>query len=278
MTSDECPFQECDGKGYILYTDHEFRKIQEIAEDGQVVERFRKKDIAKVCRCREVVAVEKLIDSSAVPAEFKNATINSFKLNIYQTNESRQKAHVAKRAAINFVNEFETIQELGGKGLYLYSSIKGSGKTRMAASVMNALLRKYGKSHELTACYTPTADLLNAIRKNFGSESKVNAEDVIDAVKKADILVLDDIGVEKVTEWVEETFSRILDYRLQNKLMTIFTSNIRIDDLDNRYSEGRVKSRIEKMAFPVEFPNESIRSELAKEENDRMQELLLGGA
>ncbi|WP_217609250.1 hypothetical protein, partial [Bacillus sp. GbtcB10] len=75
----------------------------------------------------------------------------------------------------------------------------------------------------LKIIYSSTADLIGEILRTFDIVSKVKITDIMDAVKTADLVVLVDIGVENVTKFVEETFTRILDYRLQYKKPTIIT-------------------------------------------------------
>ncbi len=256
--SDECPYRQCDGTGLIWIRDHE-----------------KNREFMEKCKCREIKALERKLSAAQMPDEFKNITIKSFDINIYEQEESRLRAAQAKRIAGNFVKKFDLMKEQG-KGLYLYSSIKGSGKTRLAAGILNALLKTQDSNEQpLSIYYSPTADLIGEIKKTFSEESNIKSSDIIDSVKKVDVLILDDIGVEKVTDWVEETFTRILDFRLQHQKITIFTSNLSIDELDDKYPQGRISSRIEKMTYPVHMPEEKIRSKLAKQENENLLGLLL---
>ena len=78
------------------------------------------------------------------------------------------------------------------------------------------------------------------------------------------MLVIDDIGVEQPKDWVNERFYNIINGRMIEKRITIFTSNYRMDDLK---LDDRIVNRIEKMALPIEFPAESIRSAIARKEN-----------
>ncbi|MBP0725563.1 ATP-binding protein [Bacillus sp. RG28] len=255
--SDDCMYKECDGTGLIFVKDHE-----------------EKREFMRECKCKAVKQIERKLKSAQIPEEFKKANINSFKIDIYQTPQAKKVAETAKIVTVNFVKNFKEMMNQG-KGLYFYSKIKGSGKTRLAASVLNAVVKTSDKLDKpLRFYYTSTSDLLEEIKKTFNSDSKVKSEQILEAVKTADLLVLDDIGVEKVTDWVEETFTRVLDYRLQNKKVTIFTSNLTIEQLDMKYQQGRVSSRIEKMSFPVAMPEESIRKKLARSENEDLQELL----
>lgn len=222
---------------------------------------------ATMCKCYYDQIVNKKLEFANIPEVFKDLTINSFRTDLYERPESRQKAMVVKKMAANYVKNFETFQE-EGKGLYLYSNIKGSGKTRMAISIGNALM----KVKRVGVKYTTTLDLLDEIKKTFDRDSEVTESELINSIKRIDVLILDDVGVENPTPWVKSIFYSILDGRMGNNKITIFTSNLSMDELQH---DDRLKSRIEKMALPIEFPEESIRSKIAKSENEELQRLLL---
>lgn len=254
ISEEHCMYRKCDGSGLIWIIDHE-----------------ENKEFMEECPCKEVKKLSNRLMSARLPEEFKDASLNSFDINVYDKPESKERAANAKRVAKNYVLKFEKMRELG-KGLYFFSEEKGSGKTRLAASILHAITKVYDKKEEkpLKIIYSSTADLIGEIKSTFDSESKVKSTDIMDAVKTADLVVLDDIGVENVTKFVEETFTRILDYRLQYKKPTIITSNLSIDDLDTIYKSGRISSRVEKMAFPVIMPDEKIRKKKAQEENEKL--------
>ncbi|RAU57400.1 ATP-binding protein IstB [Bacillus safensis] len=254
ISEEHCMYGKCDGSGLIWIIDHE-----------------ENKEFMKECPCKEVKKLSNRLMSARLPEEFKDASLNSFDINVYEKPESKERAANAKRVAKNYVLKFEKMRELG-KGLYFFSEEKGSGKTRLAASILHAITKVYDKKEEkpLKIIYSSTADLIGEIKSTFDSESKVKSTDIMDAVKTADLVVLDDIGVENVTKFVEETFTRILDYRLQYKKPTIITSNLSIDDLDTIYKSGRVSSRVEKLTFPVIMPDEKIRKKIAQKENEEL--------
>ncbi|MEC3737016.1 ATP-binding protein [Bacillus safensis] len=254
ISEQHCMYGKCDGSGLIWIIDHE-----------------QNKEFMEECPCKEVKKLSNRLMSARLPEEFKDASLNSFDINVYDKPESKERAANAKRVAKNYVLKFDKMRELG-KGLYFFSEEKGSGKTRLAASILHAITKVYDKKEEkpLKIIYSSTADLIGEIKSTFDSESKVKSTDIMDAVKTADLVVLDDIGVENVTKFVEETFTRILDYRLQYKKPTIITSNLSIDDLDTIYKSGRISSRVEKMAFPVIMPDEKIRKKKAQEENEKL--------
>jgi DNA replication protein DnaC len=255
--SEKCPYLKCDGEGLIHLKNWSTgeEKMQE-------------------CKCRQDKSHFKKLTIANIPEEFRGVTIASFDVSLYKDPESKQRAATAKRAAANFVKNFEAMRTQG-KGLYLYSYEKGSGKSRLAASILNALCKVYDSDKKpLRVLYSSAVNLLDEIRKTFGKDSKVSTSELIERIKNADVLVIDDLGVENVTDWVEQIFTTILEHRLTNKKVTIFTSNLSVDELDEKYKAGRVSSRIEKMAFPIYMPDERVRSHLAKKENEMLQDIL----
>jgi len=92
------------------------------------------------CKCHYDQIVESKLKFANIPKEFKELTINAFMTDCYSTEEFRSRAIMAKKATANFVSNYEMFREKG-KGLYYYSYTKGSGKTRLAASLGNALVK-----------------------------------------------------------------------------------------------------------------------------------------
>ncbi|TCT23365.1 DNA replication protein DnaC [Melghiribacillus thermohalophilus] len=223
----------------------------------------------RICKCREDKSLDAKLQFARIPQEYRQSRINNFEINLYRTDEGKERAAIAKRVAANFVANYPAMKEQG-KGLYFYSYQKGSGKTRLSCSIANALVKKY----KADVRFIRFVDLLNELKNSFSGNGDVNASELIEAVKNIEVLVIDDLGVEKVSEWVEEVVTSILDHRLNQNLVTIITSNSTIEELDKRYQQGRVRSRVEKMTFPVWMPEESIRSLIAQQENEEIQDIL----
>ena len=78
------------------------------------------------------------------------------------------------------------------------------------------------------------------------------------------ILILDDMGVEVSKDWVNTTLYHLINFRYSNKLVTIITSNVSIEDLK---VDGRIKDRLNAMCIPLHMPEISIRSQQARQEN-----------
>lgn len=186
-----------------------------------------------------------------IPFEFMDKRSKDFDWSLYKGDVSAQK-EIANKFIINF-SEFSK----AGKGLYIYSEKKGSGKTFLALVLLNELI----ETKSMTSKFINTLDLIELTKKGFRFES---CNDDVDAIFKAKVLVLDDIGVQLKKEWVDTVLYRLVNYRSVNKLVTIFTSNVKVDGLD---IDDRIIERIGKMTIPLVMPEESIRRKLAEEEN-----------
>ena len=84
-------------------------------------------------------------------------------------------------------------------------------------------------------------------------------------------MIVDDIGTEKPSEWVNSIFLEILDYRISHLLVTIFTSNVPQSDLK---LDERIVDRIIKMSIEIHFPEESIRRKKADTECSELLKIL----
>lgn len=212
---------------------------------------------------------------ATIPKEFEGQTVENFRTDCYSTPQSQELAKLAKHLAKQYVEQFQEIRETG-KGFYFHSGVKGSGKTRLAVSIANDIITRY----MVGAKFATTIQILDQIKSTWGENSRersagepVNERRLIDDIISVPVLVIDDIGVEKPKDWINERFYNILNGRMIEKRITIFTSNYRISELQ---LDDRIVNRIEKMALPIEFPAESIRSAIARKENSDLLDRLLG--
>lgn len=273
-----CPYNKCDGSGWI----HKEDTLYHFLEPQEKLKAYHIKHFE--CDCHEErqkrKELEQALRNAKIPDKFLDASISNFELSKYEEDGSRSAAAYAKRLAARFVERFEDIKEQA-KGIYFYSRKKGSGKTRLAISIGNALLKRYG----IVPLYIPATDIFSEIQSTFGKDSEKSTTTVVNAFKNAQLLIIDDIGVEESSNrwkdrnvWKERMMNEILEYRMNNKLITMFTANLPINELsgDTLYPLGRVESRVNKMAYEVHMPEESVRDHEANEENYEFEKTLLG--
>jgi DNA replication protein DnaC len=167
--------------------------------------------IRKVVRCecwRENVGQQRL-SAANIPTRYQHCSIANFTA----YNESLERA--AGRAR-HIAEAFPVIS----KGLFLEGQ-PGVGKTHLAVAVLKQVVQQTGAR----GLYYDTRDLLRVIRSTYDPSIRTTELEVLRPVMMADLLVLDDLGAEKTSEWVEETMNLIVNTRYNERRLTIFTSN-----------------------------------------------------
>lgn len=186
-----------------------------------------------------------------IPKEIRQAKMKE----VYTDDENRFEA-------IKSINRF--LKEYpNGKGIYLYGSF-GSGKTYL----ISAMLREFAMKKVRSAIvFWP--DYLRDLKNSFNGD-KDEFKNKYNAIMKAPLLLIDDIGAENTTAWGrDEIFCPIMQYRMQEKLPTFFTSNLDLKALEQHFSitkDGvdaikarRIIERIRQMAEPVEMVSKNLR-------------------
>ena len=146
------------------------------------------------------------------------------------------------------------------KGLYLYGNF-GCGKTFLISALLNEL--KYQKQVNCEIVYFP--ELLRTLKNDWDLY-----EDKINLYEKVDILCIDDIGAEKVSDWGrDEVLGTILQTRMNQNKTTFFTSNLSLEELeshfkasnsvDDKLKSRRIMERIKQLSIPMELISENKR-------------------
>jgi DNA replication protein DnaC len=139
-----------------------------------------------------------------------------------------------------------------GRGLYFCGDV-GSGKTHLAVAVMNELM----SYQRIPSLFVTVPELLDNLRGSYNDPGR-NLDEWMNSVKNADLLVLDDLGSERVTEWVRERIFVIVNHRYRETLPTLFTSNIGPKDLSAQLGE-RTASRVISMCEWIDLEGEDYR-------------------
>lgn len=149
----------------------------------------------------------------------------------------------------------------------LLTGIYGNGKSSLAAAVANSLIdRNY------TCLFRNVPRLFADIKKTFDTNSPVREWRVMETLNKADVLILDDLGANKWTEWREDTLYAIIDDRYSTQKAIIATTNCSLEDLEDRIG-GRSFDRIKEMCLIVENTADSYRQIIAQERLSRKRRL-----
>lgn len=170
-----------------------------------------------------------------------------------------------RRMANAFVLNFQKFRR-DGKGLYIHSVTKGTGKTYLSYCLANEVMARY----DVNVKFTSVLEYLDLTKKGYSSAADKEEKD---SILKASVLILNDIGVEVSKEWVNTTLYQLINYRYSNKLITIITSNYPIEQLK---VDDRIKDRINSMCLPLHIPEVSIRAMETDRENSNFIKEVFG--
>lgn len=163
-----------------------------------------------------------------------------------------------------YVENFPQLLE-NGKGLLLYGTV-GTGKTFAACEVANALI-----DVGYRVMVTNFARMINIIQGTFEGR-----QEYIDSLNNYHLLVVDDLGVERQTEFMREMVYNIIDARYRAGLPMIVTTNMSIEEIKkpSDISNSRIYDRIIERCFPVEVSGGSRRRKKVRNEYADMKQLL----
>lgn len=133
------------------------------------------------------------------------------------------------------------------KSRYVYGDID-TGKTVYAAQLLLLFeCQQYLLGVPYRTEFITANDLLTKIRSTYQKNATDTEQDIFSKYGEATLLVLDDLGVEKSTDWVYQVLYTIINYRYEHLLPTIITSNLSLDELANKLDDDRIPSRISRM-------------------------------
>lgn len=179
------------------------------------------------------------------------------------SNDDRKNEKLSQ-AMGNYAQKFPEFRS-NGKGLLMYGPV-GTGKTYYAACIANALIDR-----DYSVLMTNFARLTNIIQGMF--EGK---QDYIDSLNDYDLLIIDDLGAERKSEFMQEMVFNIIDSRYRSGLPFIITTNLTADEIKNAEEVAfrRIYDRIMERCFPVEVTGTSRRRTALKETHADVKAML----
>jgi len=114
------------------------------------------------------------------------------------------------------------------QGWLVLAGENGCGKTHLAAAIANELVDQT----RTDIMFVVAPDLLDHLRATFSPHSNISLDRRFDEIKRAQVLVLDDLGIESATPWAREKLFQLLNFRYTALLPTVITTSVAVDDLD----------------------------------------------
>ena len=152
----------------------------------------------------------------------------------------------------NFLDTYQS--GAGMKGIYLTGNF-GCGKTYLISAALNELAKQ---DHKIAIIYYP--EFLRSLKESFNDPEGYNEK--FRMIKRIEILLIDDIGAETMTEWSrDEVLGTILQYRMQEGLTTFFTSNLTIKELEEHFSvsaKGIEKVKAQRIIERIKYLTEEM--------------------
>lgn len=202
------------------------------------------------CHCLKQGRQMKFLRAARIPRRYAECTLQN-----YRTAKGNATQLHAFNYAYQLVREYPAVD----RGL-LFMGPVGVGKTHLAAAILRGLVDK-----QVPCLFYEFGALLKEIQQSYNSISQASELSLLEPVYEAEVLVLDELGASKPTEWVLDTVRQIIGTRYSDRKLTLFTTNYfdvsrgRADEtLEDRVGT-RIRSRLYEMCKTVVIEGEDFR-------------------
>jgi DNA replication protein DnaC len=235
--------QRCGGTGFEI-----------VSKDGR--------EYAQPCECRRGAARgESVLAACRIPPRYEHCTLGNFDPVTAQHRAALEKA-------MYFCGGYPQLGSEEGLGL-LFTGGNGVGKTHLAVAALRELVTAKGVAGQFWDFH----ELMREIKRSYDPETKTTETQVLDPVVETDVLVLDDLGAWKITDWMNDTLFYILNSRYLARRPTLITTNfqdvtareaaqadhlVRKEYLVDRIGQ-RLRSRLTEMCLRVPLDGEDFR-------------------
>jgi DNA replication protein DnaC len=206
------------------------------------------REFAQACACRQASAHAALgaVAGCRIPRRYEHCTLGSFE-------PGNSSLSAALEKAMAFCSGYPYLGTDEGLGL-LFSGDNGVGKTHLAVGVLRELVETKGARGQFWDFH----ELIREIKSSYDPETKTTELMVLEPVVEADVLLLDDLGAWKMTDWMNDTLFYILNSRYMAQRPTLITTNYQ----DVTREEALAADPLRRREFLVERIGQRLRSRL----------------
>jgi DNA replication protein DnaC len=209
---------------------------------------------ARRCRCRTEEQQQKLFEAARIPRRYDRCSLSN-----YHPAPSNSTQLQAFNYAFKLVDEYPAVD----RGL-LFMGTVGTGKTHLSTAILRGLIEK-----GISCLFYEFGALLKEIQNSYNPVSHVSESKVLAPVYETEVLVLDELGASKPTDWVRDTMMQIIGARYNERRLTIFTTNyldtnrsLAEETLEDR-TGTRLRSRLYEMCKTVIIEGDDYRRKLS---------------
>lgn len=219
-------------------------KKEEEEERQRMAEEYRKAKIAAEQR-----RMEEKTGAARIPKRFQNKTFADY---IAETPQQQRALEACTSYAHNFSDNLAA-----GRCLILSGNV-GTGKTHLAAAIAGYIVRET----EYTAVFRSLHSILQAIKSTYGGNARFTESDVLQLFTDPDLLIIDEVGATKSSEFELATLFAIINTRYENNLPTVVITNLEVAELKSAIGDRCTDRLREGGGRAIAFNWESKRSEL----------------
>lgn len=203
---------------------------------------------ARICACRKLRSQHGQFESVRLPKRYDGFHFGNY-------NPQNESQRIALKSSMTFAMEYPAVD----RGLLLTGSV-GVGKTHLAVSILKGLTER-----GFSCLFYEFGSLLKEIQDSYNANTQSSELGVLAPVLNVDVLVLDELGASKPTDWVRDTMAHVINTRYNEKKFTIFTTNY-LDERPNDREETledrigiRVRSRLYEMCKTIMLDGKDYR-------------------
>ena len=191
---------------------------------GWAIERDGGAGVARPCECRKRLRQQELLARSGIPERYRACRLTSFET---ETPDSGVREALLEAEAISrqYVDTFfDPVSRRYAEGGLVFVGRPGCGKTHLASAILTKCIQRYG----VRGRFVDFTTLVHQIQATFDPSSPASKHEVLDPVIGTELLVLDELGAQKPSEWVMNTLYLIINTRYTERRPTLFTTNFRL--------------------------------------------------